>query len=118
MHDDRDLREIFDAQRRADLAGVPPFSRALAPRMQPRVRRTWPAFATVAAAVLLTASVALWRLTPEPEAPFVFRAGELRVPTDYLLELASYPRAGAIPPIGVVDWFPLESASDSTRRSQ
>lgn len=116
MIDDRDLRDLFQAQRSSDASRAGSFARTLAPRTRQRpLPRAWLA---LAAAAVLVASIGMWRLTLEPEPAFVFRTGELRVPTDYLLELASFPRAGAIPPIGVVDWFPLEPASESTRRTQ
>ena len=66
-----------------------------------------------AVAVTLVALV-LWRLAVpnEPKLVIAFTPGEMRVPTDYLLDMATYPRAGEIPRIGASDWFPLPLAGD------
>jgi hypothetical protein len=62
-------------------------------------------------------AVAVWRLTATPAALFDIRPGDLRVPTDYLLDFVSVtPRAGDVPTIGVVDWFPLEPSADNRRQ--
>ena len=70
--------------------------------------------AALAAVVLL--AVLVTRLT-KPEPLFAITPGDLRVPTDYLLDIALSQRAGEIPRIGTVDWFPLTQSAD-TRRQQ
>jgi hypothetical protein len=111
-HDpDRDLAQLFHAERVVDAPHAPTFPRVLAGPAHHRKRTvTWPVIATSAALVVV---IALLRLTSEPEPPFTLRAGDLRVPTDYLLDLATYPRAGEIPPIGNVNWFPLNGTDAS-----
>jgi hypothetical protein len=112
---DRDLERVFQELRAADKPLTPSFLKVLGGRPSRGPRPLlWPALMTSAA---LVAAVVVWRLTPQPPAPFVLRPGELRVPTDYLLDIVSIPRAGEIPSIGVVDWFPLE-ASHNNRRQQ
>ncbi|MEW5917731.1 MAG: hypothetical protein AB1762_15115 [Gemmatimonadota bacterium] len=115
---DRDLARHFQEERVRDERRAPSFASVLA-GSSPRPHRTvrWPVFAT---SVALVALVAVWRLTSAPAVPFELRAGDLRVPTDYLLDFATFPRAGDIPPIGSVDWFPLNDAAPTveTRRQQ
>jgi hypothetical protein len=46
----------------------------------------------------------------------------MRVPTDYFLDVATPVRAGELPSIGSVDWYPLVAAdadptTDSRRRN-
>jgi hypothetical protein len=117
MRDD-DLERLFQAERAADARRVSSFTSVLAGN-QARVQRrsVWPVFAAGTALAIL---FAILRITSSPAAPFELRAGDLRVPTDYLLEFATYPRAGDIPAIGSVDWFPLDDAATTaeTRRQQ
>jgi hypothetical protein len=112
---DRDLERLFQDVRAADARRAPAFARVMARGTQrANGRRTlWPA---LAGSVALVAIVVVWRLTSH-SALYELRPGEMRVPTDYLLELVTIPRAGEIPRVGVVDWFPLES-STSNRREQ
>lgn len=115
---DRDLAQLFQAERAVEERHAPSFASVVAGRSSP-VRRSpaWPLFASSAALVAL---IVVWRLTSTPEVPFALRAGDMRVPTDYLLDLATFPRAGDIPPIGSVDWFPLDGAAPTAepRRQQ
>ncbi len=112
---DQDLERLFHEVRAADRQRAPSFPSVLAGRPSRRPRPVlWPALAT---SVALVVALAFWRLTIPSEAPFVLRAGDLRVPTDYLLDIVSVPRAGEIPRIGIVDWFPLD-ASENNRRQQ
>jgi hypothetical protein len=104
---DSDLRERFAAERAHEASQVPALGRVLAPRRSRRVllRRAF-ALGTVA---LVFAAVFVWRRTETPlvEGPFAVVPGELRVPTDYFLEIGGTVRAGEVPAIGAVDWYPL-----------
>jgi len=112
---DRDIERVFHDVREADRRRAPSFTRVMAGRsMVRRPHSLWPALAT---SVVVVAAVMVLRVMPRPSVPFEIRAGEMRVPTDYLLELVTVPRAGEIPRVGAVDWFPLES-STSNRREQ
>jgi hypothetical protein len=112
---DRDLERAFHDVREADRRRAPSFTRVMAGRsMVRRPHSLWPALAT---SVVVVAAVMVLRIMPRPSTPFEIRPGEMRVPTDYLLELVTVPRAGEIPRVGSVDWFPLES-STSNRREQ
>lgn len=114
MDPDRDLERLFHETRAADEQRTPPFGAVLAPRptatRTPRLR-----FATAAVVVAL-AIFALWRLAaPNEDAlAIAFTPGDMRVPTDYLLDMATYPRAGEIPRLGAPDWFPLPLAGDAS----
>jgi hypothetical protein len=120
MEPDRDLERLFLDARAEDERHAPSFATILA-RRTPRTRSHRLQFA-VALAVLALAVVGVWRLAA-PNAPQVviaFTPGVMRVPTDYLLDMATYSRAGEIPRIGPADWFPLPLARDGspdTRRS-
>ncbi|HJU72175.1 MAG TPA: hypothetical protein VJ717_00405 [Gemmatimonadaceae bacterium] len=107
---DRDLEQFFGDLRAADARSAPAFARVVNGRRIARKRGVmWPALATGAALIAL---ISVWRLTSDTGSPFTIAPGQLRVPTDYLLDLASYPRAGDIPNIGAVDWFPLTGSDD------
>ncbi|MGQ0642871.1 MAG: hypothetical protein ACT4P6_19165 [Gemmatimonadaceae bacterium] len=112
MNPDRDLSDLFQEQRSAEARRAPAFVRVMAQRSRPQRRALLPA---LAGSLAVVAVVAVWRLTGNPAAPYELRAGDLRVPTDYLLELVTVPRAGEIPRVGVVDWYPLESAPNNRR---
>ena len=120
MDPDRDLERLFRDARTEEERHAPSFTTVLRPRSTtPRSARLQVALAF---AVLVVIAVGVWRLAA-PNAPRVviaFTAGEMRVPTDYLLDMATYPRAGEIPRIGPSEWFPLPLAGDAspdTRRS-
>lgn len=122
MKSDHELQRLFREARVSEEERVPSFARVLAPR-SPRRRPLQVRFVMAVASVVL-AAVAVWRLaTPnEPRLVIAFVPGEMRVPTDYLLEMATYPRAGDIPRIGASDWFPVllplaGDAGPDTRRS-
>jgi hypothetical protein len=111
---DRDLRALFQAARAQDARSAPGFQNVLAGR-RGVARRPVMAFrlaAALAAVVLLV--VLLSRLTT-PRPLFAITPGDLRVPTDYLLDIAGSQRAGEIPRIGTVDWFPLTQSADTWR---
>jgi hypothetical protein len=107
---DRDLEQRFSDMRAVDRRRAPAFTRVMARRSRPR-RALWPA---LAGSMAIVAVVTVWRLT-NVSSPYELRAGDMRVPTDYLLELVTIPRAGEIPSVGVVDWYPLESSTNERR---
>lgn len=113
--EDRDLERLFQQARARDARNAPSFAGVLARSARPsRRRQLWPAlvFGVAVAAVLI------WRLTPvaSREPVFAFVPGEMRVPTDFLLDLANVPRAGEIPQIGVADWYPLPPSAENRRQ--
>ncbi len=111
---ERDLEQQFLAERAEDARHAPPFANVLTrPSVASPRHRLLPAMA-LGTAVL--AAVALWQFRPSTDAAFALTPGEMRVPTDYLLDLASFPRAGEVPRIGVVNWFPLEPSADNRRQ--
>ena len=112
---DRDLEALFQAERAQDQRSAPVFASVLA-RRRPVARRPVLALRLAALATVLLLAVLIARLT-KPEPLFAITPGDLRVPTDYLLDLALSQRAGEIPRIGTVDWFPLTPSAD-TRREQ
>jgi hypothetical protein len=113
---DRELAALFRSERAHDERSAPAFARVASGRREAARPPFLPLrFAAVLAAAVLVA-VLLARLT-KPQPLFAFTPGDLRVPTDYLLDIALFQRAGEIPRIGTVDWFPLTQSAD-TRREQ
>lgn len=120
---DREIERLFQAQRDRDGRGVPSFARVVAgrtPRRSPRM--WWPALAGATALVMLAV---LWRDRPAQQvAPFVITVGDLRGPTDFLLDMAATgTRAGEVPEIGDINWYPLtpkmlDGAASDTRRNE
>jgi hypothetical protein len=112
---DDDLQQLFQRARAHDALNAPSFARVLARSAEPtRRRQLWPALAFGVA----VAALVIWRLTPVgPREPvFALVPGDMRVPTDFLLDIASFPRAGEIPRIGVTDWYPLPPSADNRRQ--
>jgi hypothetical protein len=112
---DRDLERLFLEARAEDERRVPSFAQVVRARpvrtRSPRYR--W----ALALAMVVLVAAGVWRLTAAPNAPRMvisFAPGEMRVPTDYLLDMVPYPRAGEIPRIGASDWFPLPLATDAS----
>ena len=113
---DDDLRQLFAAERAREEPTVPAFARVLtrvAATQRRAVRRGWlqPAVAFGAAAIVVVA-VAVWRPSARDDGAhvtFIVVPGQLRVPTDFLLDIASNTalRAGEVPSIGALDWYPL-----------
>ena len=70
------------------------------------------------AAVVVAAAVVVgtWRLVMPAEDTIAFTPGDMRVPTDFLLETLSYPRAGDIPRIGTSDLLPPFTGDGSDTR--
>lgn len=108
-----DLARRFRAERAHDARSVPTFARVIA-RRNAGVPRRWlqPAVVLAAAAVVMVAGE-LWRRTAtDAAAAIVLVPGQLRVPTDYLLDLAGAAlSAGEVPSIGTIDWYPLAGSS-------
>ena len=120
MEPDRDLERLFLDARAEEERHAPSFAKVLGPRPT-QTRHVRLRFA-LALTVVALAVFGVWRSrTPNvPKLVIAFTPGEMRMPTDYLLDMATYTRAGEIPRIGASDWFPLPLASDSsadTRRS-
>lgn len=105
--DEDRLKTLFQQARRRDRLAAPGFERLLA--RSPRPRRATSRLLLATAAITALA-LGIWRIAGSraPRAPFEFGLGDLRVPTDVLLDLTPRSPAGAIPRIGVVDWSPLD----------
>lgn len=111
-----DLERRFAEVRAAEERSVPPFARVIAKRPA-GAPVSWSRVA-LAAVVVIALSVGTWRLVSRPNAPVVaFTPGDMRMPTDFLLETLNYPRAGEIPQIGTSDLLPsLTGDGFDTRR--
>ena len=112
---EHDLERLFQEARAHDARSAPSFAGVLTRSARPtRRRQLWPALAFGVA----VAAIMIWRLTPvaSREPAFAFVPGDMRVPTDFLLDLANFPRAGEIPRIGVADWYPLPPSADNRRQ--
>jgi len=114
MPSDRDLEERFAAERAADERGVPSFARVVSTRSS-RAPVSCLRLA-LAAAFVVAVAVGTWRLMTSNEPVIAFTPGDMRVPTDFLLETMSYPRAGEIPRIGASDLLPTLTADGSDPR--
>jgi len=115
MDPDRDLERLFLEARAEDEQRAPSFAQVARARpvrtRSPRYR--W----ALALAMVALIAAGVRRLTMTPNAQRVvisFAPGEMRVPTDYLLDMVPYPRAGEIPRIGASDWFPLPLTIDAS----
>ena len=122
---DDDLRQRFAAERAHDAATVPPLARVLARRGSPSRRRLLQPALALGMVALLVVAAGVWRRAVHEDgerAGIVIVPGQLRVPTDFLLDLASNTttRAGEVPSIGAIDWYPLvpqaERAPNPTSR--
>lgn len=105
--DEDRLKTLFQQARRRDRLAAPGFERLLA--RSPRPRRATSRLLLATAAITALA-LGIWWMAGQAvtRAPFEFGLGDLRVPTDFLLDLTPSSAAGAIPRIGVADWSPLE----------
>lgn len=122
QRDDDTLAERFATSRAQDEASTPHFERVVRGRSR-ATSRGWSgaAFACGAVALLVVAIVRVRTQSIERTPPLIaFTAGELRVPTDFLLDQAASLRADAMPTIGTVDWSPLSNdnalSNSATRR--
>ena len=116
------LRQHFAAERAREEPTVPAFAQVLTRVPAPQrttILRGWlqPAVALGAAAIVVVA-VGVWRPSARDDgtqATFVVVPGQLRVPTDFLLDIASNTalRAGEVPSIGALDWYPLVPRADA-----
>lgn len=120
--DDGDLGELFEAQRTHDLRRAPTFARVAAGRRGAHRQRSWWPIMVVASAVVAAAiGVMVWPGV-QTDARFSFQPGQLRMPTDFLLDAAGMVRAVEMPRIGELDWYPITpsgapvAATDSGRR--
>jgi hypothetical protein len=117
---DQDLERLFEEARERDGRRVPSFVQVLERRRETKHRPRTALVIAIAAVIL--AAIAIWRYaTPnEPKLEIAFTAGEMYVPTDYLLDMMHVPRAGEVPRIGAADWYPLPLSGDAnpdTRRT-
>lgn len=113
--DDERLAERFGAWRAAEKGRVPRMDRMLAHERRP-AGRAWRGAALAFGTVALASLVIMTSRTPAPDVSpgeFAVSAMLLRGPTDFLLDQAAGLRAGAIPEIGSVDWYPLASPAAS-----
>jgi hypothetical protein len=103
---DQDLASQFQQQRLDDAARTPSFARILS-RRAPARRRPWVPVLALGAAIMVIVSVFVARERPNPsKAPFTIAVGDLRMPTDFLLDVQSVPSIGRSD-----DWFPSLSES-------
>jgi hypothetical protein len=112
--DDRPLVDGFRALRERERGRVPSFERVLGRQpSRPPVRRWAPAL-LVAAMFMLALGV--WRERgqgAEETVAFRIEAGQLRTPTDFLLDLAGPELAGGVPSFGRIDdWFGLPALDE------
>ena len=114
MPSDRDLEQRFSAVRTADERRTPSFARVAAARASRAPVSSLRV--VIAAAVVVVVAVGSWRLATPNVPTVVFTPGEMRMPTDFLLETLSYPRAGDIPRIGTLDLLPLTGDAADIRR--
>ncbi len=106
-YDEERLEHLFQEARRHDRESAPGFEPLLA---RPRKRRPAARRLVLTAAGIAALALGIWRVAgPRAQPmPFDFGLGELRVPTDFLLDATPSSPAGAIPRIGMVDWSLLE----------
>jgi len=106
-----ELRELFRAERAADEPWTPPFERVMGgPRVRARRRVGW--LPVLAAAGLVAAAVAVG-ISRQPRIPALvrFTAGQLRTPTDFLLNIQGAELLTTVPKVGNASgWYPLPPA--------
>ena len=107
---DQDLKNQFQRLRAEDAAWTPTFERVQSRRSVRR--RSVILMPALGAAAVVVALVLVTRHRPSPVAgPFTIAVGDLRMPTDFLLEVQSVP---LIAPSN--DWFPNLSGSKGNPR--
>lgn len=108
-HDDEELRRLFRQERERQSARVPSFERVMARTPAVR-RRPWAPWLVLGAAMAAVGVVMVARGRPQrgAEPAFTFVAGDLRMPTDFLLDIAGAETLRTVPSIGRTDdWFPV-----------
>jgi hypothetical protein len=112
--DDKTLVDAFRAHRERERGRVPSFERVLGRRPSRPPARRW-APALLVAAILVLA-IGVWRERGGEAAEtvaFRIEAGQLRTPTDFLLDLAGTELAGGVPRFGRIDdWFGLPAPDE------
>ena len=92
---DRDLQDEFQRLRSADAARTPSFERVMS-RRRPVRHRPWVPVLALGAAAAVIVAVLVPRFRPHPvAAPFTIAVGDLRMPTDFLLDVQSVPSVGS-----------------------
>ncbi len=107
--DDTTLARRFAEWREEESVRTPAFERVVAAPRRSRAG-AWQRPTLVFAAMTVVAIAIVRGRAPStagavPE--IAFTAGTLRVPTDFLLDQVASVRAGEVPTIGSVDWYPL-----------
>ena len=103
--DDQDLKNQFQRIRADDTAWTPSFERVRSRR--PVRHRPWAPLGALGTAAAVVALVLVTRHRQSPIAPpFTIAVGDLRMPTDFLLDIQSVPSIGRSD-----DWFPNLSGS-------
>ncbi|MHB1060085.1 MAG: hypothetical protein ACYC0F_19670, partial [Rhodanobacter sp.] len=88
--DDQGLKDRFQRMRADDAAWTPSFERVRSRR--PVRRRRWVPMVALGAAAAVVALALVTRHRPSPvAAPFTIAVGDLRMPTDFLLDIQSVP---------------------------
>ena len=111
QREDEDLPQLFERARRAEAGWTPSFERVRRGNLGARSRRGWWLIPALVAAVALTVVLVRPR---SPETPEWLRitVGQLRTPTDFLLEVNGADNLKTIPSIGSSEgWFPLSGKS-------
>ena len=110
---DEDLERLFHAARTQDERLAPSFVRVVTRSRQAK-RAPVTGLVMVFAAVVF-AAVAVWRYAApnDTKLAIAFTPGDMSVPTDYLLDMMTFPRAGEVPRIGASDWYPLPLTGDA-----
>ena len=110
---DEDLERLFRAARTHEERRAPSFARVVTRRRETK-RVPVTGLVMVLAAVVF-AAVAVWRYATPNDATMeiAFIPGDMSVPTDYLLDMMNFPRAGEVPRIGASDWYPLPLTTDA-----
>ena len=96
---EQDLKDQFQRMRAEDAAWAPSFDRVMLRRRARR--RSWAPLLALATATAVVALVLVARHRPRSvEPPFTIAVGDLRMPTDFLLDIQSVPSIGRSD-----DWF-------------
>ncbi|HEV8356582.1 MAG TPA: hypothetical protein VGQ17_07405 [Gemmatimonadales bacterium] len=104
LDDDRDLRDLFQAARRAEGEAAPPFARVLAGRSVSTPRRRWLKW-TLAATAALAGIVLIAKVVRPPSGPaqaleIARELSSWRSPTEFLLRVPGAELLGNPPRLG------------------